>query len=144
MKILPLYCFLVIATSSKFVFVPTPAAINLLRKKYERPGIRCYLWGTYMRHIRSLNLPGGDIPAEFARIALAEVKTYPGWKLHPLVTTSAEISCHHLPHNLDSLFRKFLIPHCPRTEHAQGGGKTPKTTPGAVLRIQQIRSMFEF
>ena len=34
-----------------------------------------------MRHIRSLNLPGGDIPAEFARIALAEVKTYPGGKI---------------------------------------------------------------
>ena len=63
------------------MFVPTPAAINLLRKKYERPGIRCYLWGTYVRHIRSLNLPGGDIPAEFARIALAEVKTYPGGKI---------------------------------------------------------------
>ena len=55
-----------IATSSKIVFVPTPAAINLLRKKYERPGIRCYLWGTYTQHIRSLNLPGGDILAEFA------------------------------------------------------------------------------
>ena len=81
MKILPLYCFLVIATSSKIVFVPTPAAINLLRKKYERPGIRCYLWGTYTRHIRSLNLPGGDILAEFARIAFAEVKNYPSGKI---------------------------------------------------------------
>lgn len=86
MKILPLYCFLVIATSSKIVFVPTPAAINLLRKKYERPGIRCYLWGTYTRHIRSLNLPGGDILAEFARIAFAEVKTYPGGKIKVIET----------------------------------------------------------
>lgn len=34
-----------------------------------------------MRHIHSLNLPRGDIPAEFARIAFAEVKTYPGGKI---------------------------------------------------------------
>ena len=81
-----------IATSSKIVFVPTPAAINLLRKKYERPGIRCYLWGTYTRHIRSLNLPGGDILAEFARIAFAEVKNYPGGKIKiKVIETITEI-----------------------------------------------------
>ncbi|WP_406038904.1 hypothetical protein [Succinimonas sp.] len=45
-----------------------------------QPLVRSWLIALATRHIRSFNLPGGDIPAKFARIAFAEVKSYPGGK----------------------------------------------------------------
>lgn len=55
-----------------------------------------------MRHIHSLNLPRGDIPAEFARIAFAEVKTYPGGKIK-VIETHALIPELVLPYRRRSL-----------------------------------------
>lgn len=75
MKILPLYCFKVTVISSIIVFYPTTETINLLRKKYERPGIRIYPGGKYTRHIHSLSLKGGDILVRFTRISIAETET---------------------------------------------------------------------